>query len=53
MSTSALLRGQHFKLIIAGGGTGGASTAHNFVNNLGKDEVAVIEPSDVCLMYFI
>ena len=50
ISTSAC-NSQHFKLLIAGGGTGGASTAHKFANKLGK-EIAVIEPADVCFVLY-
>lgn len=35
-----------FKVLILGGGTGGISTAAKLKKSLGKDQIAIIEPSD-------
>ena len=50
ISFSSSFKDKHFKLIITGGGTSGASTAHNFVEKLGKDQIAIIEPSEVLII---
>ena len=36
-----------YKLVVVGGGAGGCSIAAKFAGKLGKDQCAVIEPSDV------
>lgn len=38
---------QSFKLVVVGGGTGGAAVANSYASHLGKGRVAVVEPSDV------
>ena len=50
--SSARLEEKSYKLVIVGGGTGGAATANKFSRKLGKDAVAVLEPHDVGLNIF-
>ena len=38
-----------YKLVVLGGGAGGAAAAHMFGRKLGSGQVAVVEPSDVSI----
>lgn len=40
---------KHYKLVVAGGGTGGCSVAARACKKFGKGNVAVIEPADVSI----
>lgn len=42
---------KHYKLVIAGGGTGGCSVAARACRALGQGNVAVIEPAEVRKTY--
>jgi sulfide:quinone oxidoreductase len=44
-STSNQLGKEHYKLVVVGGGAGGAATQAKFGSTLGKEKVAVIEPA--------
>lgn len=46
-STEGLKKPKHYKLLIAGGGTGGIATAAKFKSTLKPGEMAIIEPSNV------
>ena len=43
---------KHYKLVVAGGGTGGCSVAARACRALGAGNVAVIEPAEVSLLSF-
>ena len=45
--STSTAREKDYKLVIVGGGSGGAAIANRFVYRMGKNAVAVIEPSDV------
>lgn len=47
LTTSPVHGSKHYKLLILGGGSGGISVAAKFRSKFGKNEIAVIEPSDV------
>jgi sulfide:quinone oxidoreductase len=38
---------EHYEVVIAGGGTGGITTAARLKKALGRDRIAILEPSDV------
>ena len=38
------------KLLVIGGGTGGCSVAAKFANKLGKNNIIIVEPSDVSVI---
>lgn len=46
ITTSPVHGSNHYKLLILGGGTGGISVAAKFRSKFGKNDIAVIEPSD-------
>ena len=46
-SSSASESFSKYKLLIVGGGTGGTGIAHKYTRTL-KNDIALIEPSDVC-----
>ena len=42
----------HYRVLVVGGGTGGQAISSSLSRKLGRDKVAVIEPSDVRNMRF-
>uniref|UniRef100_A0A915LDV5 Uncharacterized protein n=1 Tax=Romanomermis culicivorax TaxID=13658 RepID=A0A915LDV5_ROMCU len=40
------VRAKHFQVVVLGGGTGGASISNALGRKLGKNRVAVVEPSE-------
>ena len=43
----------HYKLLICGGGAGGLSVGAKFADTMAIGKVAIVEPADVTLFYFI
>ena len=48
-SVTASKDAKHYKMVIAGGGTGGTSMASRFAKKFGAGKVAVVEPNEVSL----
>ncbi|EYB99202.1 hypothetical protein Y032_0124g1218 [Ancylostoma ceylanicum] len=47
MKLSLPVQGQHFRLLIVGGGASGMGASHKFARKLPKKSVALVEPNEV------
>ncbi|WKX99855.1 hypothetical protein Q1695_014604 [Nippostrongylus brasiliensis] len=47
MKISLTLRGQHFRLLVVGGGASGMGASHKFARKLPKFSVGVVEPNEI------